>query len=85
MDYDFEVERIVKEVEEVGAHRVGLQFPEGLKDRALDIAGELEEKTGCETVILSDSTYGACDLKTSQAEKLGLDLVVHFGHTEFKR
>ena len=85
MDYDFEVERVVREIREANAGRVGLQFPEGLKDRAIELAREIESKTDSAVIILTDPTYGACDMKRPQAEKLGLDLLVHFGHTEFKR
>jgi len=85
MDYDLEVGRIVREIQEAKAGRVGLQLPEGLKDRALELAREIESKTCSKVIILTDPTYGACDVKTVQAGKLGLDLLVHFGHTEFRR
>lgn len=84
MDYDFELDRVTAEIRGSDAKRVGLQFPEGLKDRAFDIARHIEAETGAETVILSDPTYGACDMKECQAGKLGLDLLIHFGHTELK-
>lgn len=83
-DYDLEVERIISEVEKEGVKTVGLQFPEGLKKHAVDVAAEIEEKTGAKTVIFTDPTYGACDLKYEQAEKLGIDLLMHFGHNKFK-
>ncbi|MFH1720986.1 MAG: diphthamide synthesis protein [Candidatus Altiarchaeota archaeon] len=82
--YDFELERIISEIKSSKAQVVGLQFPEGLKSRAVEIAAEIEEKTAAKTIIFTDPTYGACDLKEEQAKKLGLDLLVHFGHTEFK-
>lgn len=83
MEYDFETDRVVEQILESKAKRVGLQFPEGLKENAVAIAAELEEKTGAEVVIFSDPTYGACDLHKGQAERLGLDLLVHYGHTRF--
>ena len=84
MDYDLEVDKVIAQIRESKAKRVGLEFPEGLKEKALEVAAQLEDETGCETIILSDPTYGACDLKTAQAERLGLDLLVHFGHTPFE-
>ncbi|MBD3387776.1 MAG: hypothetical protein GF416_01895 [Candidatus Altiarchaeales archaeon] len=84
-DYDLELSRVVDEVLREGAKRVGLQFPEGLKDQAVDVAREIRSKTGAEVIVLSDPTYGACDLKESQTEKLGLDLLVHYGHTEYSK
>jgi 2-(3-amino-3-carboxypropyl)histidine synthase len=82
-DYDLEVDRVVKEVRKVKAKRVGLQFPEGLKDKALEVASKIEAKTKATVIVMADPTYGACDVKTQQAKKLGIDLLVHFGHTEF--
>jgi len=88
MEYDFEIERIVKEIKKLKARpgnvkKVGLQFPEGLKTRAVELAGEIEEKSGAVTVIFADPCYGACDTKELEAKKLGLDLMVQFGHDPF--
>ena len=85
MEYDLEVDRIIGEIRESNAALVGLQFPEGLKDKAVEVAREIEEKTEAKVIVLSDPTYGACDIKEDQTRKLGLDLLVHFGHTEFSR
>jgi len=78
-NYDFEIERILKEIKKHNVKLVGLQFPEGLKTSALSIASEIEEKTDSTVVIFIDPCYGACDLK----EIPGMDLLIHFGHTEF--
>ncbi|MBN2250539.1 MAG: diphthamide synthesis protein [Candidatus Altiarchaeota archaeon] len=80
-DYDFEMERVIHAIKEKKACNVGLQFPEGLKQYAVRIAKEIEERTNAETVIFIDPVYGACDTKDKEAEMLRLDLVVHFGHT----
>lgn len=82
-DYDFEIPKVIDEIKKSSAKRVGLQFPEGIKTRAVDIAKEIEDKTGVETIIFIDPTYGACDTKDEQAKKLGIDLLIHFGHTKF--
>lgn len=84
-DYDFELEKITKEVKKNRAKTVGLQLPEGLKQYAMDIASRIEKETKTKVIILTDVTYGACDLKKQQAEKLGIDLLVHFGHTPLRR
>jgi 2-(3-amino-3-carboxypropyl)histidine synthase len=84
-DYDLEVGRIVSEIRRENPRIVGLQFPEGLKKYAVDVASEIESKTDAKVIVLVDPTYGACDLKEEQAKKLGVDLLVHFGHTEFKK
>ena len=82
-DYDFELDRIVDEITKSSAKIVGLQFPEGLKTKALEIAREIEKRAGCTTVIFADPCYGACDTKDLEAERLGIDLVVQFGHDPF--
>jgi 2-(3-amino-3-carboxypropyl)histidine synthase len=84
MDYDFEIGRIIEEIKRSDAKLVGLQFPEGLKTYAVEIAKEIEEKTKAKTFIFIDPVYGACDTKEKQAEMLGLDVVFHFGHSEMK-
>jgi 2-(3-amino-3-carboxypropyl)histidine synthase len=83
--YDLEIERIIKEIKKTKAKTVGLQFPEGLKDRAVEVAEKIEAATGATTVTFVDPTFGGCDLKLEQAKKLGVDLLVHFGHTEYKK
>ncbi len=81
MRYDFELGRVGSEVRKAGARRVGLQFPEGLKSYAVELASRIEDETDATVVVFVDPTYGACDTKDEQAVKLGLDLIVHFGHT----
>ncbi|MFH0863457.1 MAG: diphthamide synthesis protein [Candidatus Altiarchaeota archaeon] len=83
MEYDLELERVMLEVRRTGAKRAGLQFPEGLKDQALDIAALVESSTKAKVIVLADPTYGACDLKRDMLKKLGIDLLIHFGHTRF--
>ena len=84
-EFDLELERVLKEVKASGAKIVGLQFPEGLKDKAVEVAALIEKESGARTVTFVDASYGACDLATSDAEKLGVNLLIHFGHTEFRK
>ena len=84
-EYDFELPKIIERIKEEKAKTVGLQFPEGLKQHAVEIAREIEAKTKAKTIIFIGPTYGACDLvKEEDAKKLELDLLIHFGHSEFK-
>ncbi|MCX6695527.1 MAG: diphthamide synthesis protein [Candidatus Altiarchaeota archaeon] len=82
-EYDFETDLVVEQIKKAKAKRVGLQFPEGLKDKAVEIASLIEGKTKAKVFIYVDPTYGACDLKKNQYRDLKLDLLVHFGHTGF--
>jgi 2-(3-amino-3-carboxypropyl)histidine synthase len=77
--FDFEEERIKQEIIKLGAKRVLLQLPEGLKPDAPKIA-RIVEKAGALPIISSDPCYGACDIAVAEAEGLGVDLIVHFGH-----
>src|SRR5512138_3044663 len=79
--FDFEEDRIKKEITKLGAKRVLLQLPEGLKPEAPKIAKAIE-KTGALPIISVDPCYGACDLALCEAEGLDVDLIVHFGHAE---
>jgi 2-(3-amino-3-carboxypropyl)histidine synthase len=62
--------------------RILLQFPEGLKQYALQHAKKLENE-GNEVFISASPTFGACDLALDEAKKLNADKLVHFGHNEF--
>ena len=79
--FDFEEERIKQEIVKLGAKRVLLQLPEGLKPEGPRLA-KIIEKTGALPIISADPCYGACDLTTNEAEHLGVDLIVHFGHAK---
>jgi len=79
--FDFEEERIKQEIAKLGAKRVLLQLPEGLKSDGPRLA-KIIEKTGALPIISADPCYGACDLATAEAESLSVDLIVHFGHAK---
>lgn len=77
--FDFEEERIKQEIARLGAKRVLLQLPEGLKPDAPRLA-KIVEKAGALPIVSADPCYGACDLAMSEAEALGADLLIHYGH-----
>ena len=79
--FDFEEERIKQEITKLGAKRVLLQMPEGLKPEGPKIA-KIVEKNGALAIISADPCYGACDIAINEAESLGVDLIVHFGHAK---
>ncbi len=64
--------------------RILLQFPEGLKQKALEHAKRLEEG-GDEVFISASPTFGACDLALDEARQIGAEKLVHFGHGEFHK
>jgi 2-(3-amino-3-carboxypropyl)histidine synthase len=79
--FDIEEERVKREILKLGARRVLIQLPEGLKPEACHIA-KIVEKSGALPIVSADPCYGACDLPTSEAESLGVDLIVHYGHSK---
>lgn len=82
-EYEFDTIKALETIKKVGGRIIGLQFPEGLKEHATEIAEKIEENTGATAVIFMDPVYGACDTKDKDAELLGIDLIMHFGHTDF--
>jgi len=83
MKYDLELDRVVKEIKKQKAELVCIQLPDGLKPEAGKIKEILESKTGAEVLIWLSSCYGACD--TPQGlDKMGVDLLIQWGHSEWK-
>ncbi len=79
--FDLEEQRIKQEILKLGAKHVLLQMPQGLKPQATAIAKTVEA-CGSVAVILADPCYGACDIAANEAEGLGVDLIIHFGHAK---
>lgn len=80
-NYNFEVHKTIWRIQQTGAKRVALQFPEGLLMFACALVDIIERFGGVETVIMGDVTYGACCVDDFTARALGADLMVHYGHS----
>ncbi|MBU4374054.1 MAG: diphthamide biosynthesis enzyme Dph2 [Euryarchaeota archaeon] len=76
--FDFDLERVFKIIKDKHCKTAGLQFPEGLKRQAINIARDIEEKTGASVIISGNPCFGACDVDTILAGKV--DILFHFGH-----
>jgi len=86
LEYNLELERVTREIKKQNAKRVLLQFPDGLKQYATQVADELRKQTKkdkVEILIWMGSCFGACDVPL-EAEQLGVDLIVQFGHSAWK-
>jgi len=79
-NFDFEEERIKQEIHKLGAKCILIQLPEGLQPEGPRLA-KFIEKLGVQAIVSADPCYGACDLATAEAESLGADLIVHYGHS----
>jgi 2-(3-amino-3-carboxypropyl)histidine synthase len=64
--------------------RILLQFPEGLKQHALEYSKKLE-KEGHEIFVSASPTFGACDLAIDEAKNIKAEKLIHFGHGEFHK
>jgi 2-(3-amino-3-carboxypropyl)histidine synthase len=78
--FDFDLEGVLETVKDRNCKTIGLQFPEGLKRKALILAREIEEKTGAKVVISGNPCFGACDIDTFLSGKV--DVLLHFGHAK---
>jgi 2-(3-amino-3-carboxypropyl)histidine synthase len=82
--FDLEEEKLRKAVCDRKAKLVLIQLPEGLKPQGPRLVHAVEG-AGAMAILSADPCYGACDLAIAEAERLGADLIVHYGHSEMVR
>jgi len=70
-----ETDRLIEVIRGRNAKTVGLQFPVGLRTKAVELAQEIEAKAGVTCLVSADPSFGACDVADMPA-----DLIVHLGH-----
>ena len=70
-----ETDRLLEVITGRGAKTVGLQFPVGLRTRAVELAREVESRAGVTCLVSADPSFGACDVA-----EMPVDLTVHIGH-----
>jgi len=70
-----ETDRLLEVVRGRNAKTVGLQFPVGLRTKAVEIARDLELRSGVTCIVSADPSFGACDVS-----EMPVDLIVHLGH-----
>ena len=80
-NYNFEVPKTIWRLQQLKASSVALQFPEGLLMFATTIADILERFAKVRPIIMGDVTYGACCVDDLAAAALGVNLLVHYGHS----
>lgn len=82
-DYDLELDKVIKRINKEKSKLVCIQLPDGLKPRAKEIQQAIEKNTKANVVIWLGSCFGACDVPL-QIEKLGVDLLVQWGHSAWR-
>lgn len=80
--YDLELNAVEAKIKQENAKVVCLQFPDGLKPYAKQVADELKKRTGATVLIWLGSCWGACDVPL-EVNRLGVDLLVQWGHSEW--
>jgi 2-(3-amino-3-carboxypropyl)histidine synthase len=80
-NYNFEVHKCIWKIKSENVSTVALQFPEGLLMYACVISDIIVRFTGSKVIILGDVTYGACCIDDFTAQKLGAELLIHYGHS----
>lgn len=70
-----EIDRLLEAIRGRNAKTVGLQFPVGLRTRAVELAQELEAKANVTVLVSANPSFGACDIAA-----MPVDLTVHLGH-----
>lgn len=69
------MDRLLESIRGRDAKVVGLQYPVGLRTRAVDFAREIESRSGVRVLISAEPSFGACDIA-----EMPVDLTVHLGH-----
>ncbi len=83
MQYDLELDNVVKKIKAENAKLVCVQLPDGLKPKAAEIQEAIEKGTQAKVIIWAGSCYGACDVPF-QVQGLGVDLLIQWGHSEWR-
>ncbi len=73
-----DVASIIKQLDNIGARKILLQLPDGLKPEAFDLFSKLSSKYS--VIISSDPFYGACDAGTVESYR-DVDCIVQLGHS----
>lgn len=80
-EYDLELDKLVLQIKEKNAKSILLHLPDGLKPKAEMIQEFIyKHHPDIDVIIWAGSNFGSCDLPVD-AERSGVDLIVHFGHS----
>jgi 2-(3-amino-3-carboxypropyl)histidine synthase len=82
MVLDFEENFMITELKKRKPKKVLVQLPEGIKTESLNIKEKIE-KLGIEVIFSGETAWGGCCVAVDEAKQFKVDLIVHFGHSEF--
>src|SRR2546425_8806687 len=70
-----ETDRLLEVIRGRNSKTIGLQFPVGLRTKAVELAQEIETKAGVVCLVSAAPSFGACDVA-----EMPVDLIAHLGH-----
>ncbi|QRF75467.1 S-adenosyl-L-methionine:L-histidine 3-amino-3-carboxypropyltransferase [Thermoplasmatales archaeon] len=77
--FSVDVNDTIQKLQQMGARKILLQLPDGLKPHAFDYFNALSAKFS--VIISSDPFYGACDVGNAEQYR-DVDCIVQYGHSE---
>jgi 2-(3-amino-3-carboxypropyl)histidine synthase len=80
--YEIGLDEIYDWIKKNNFSSVGIQMPEGLKRNHAVLAKLIEKETGVAVAFSGEPCYGACDLVDADFESMGIEALVHIGHTD---
>jgi len=83
-EYDLELEGVIRTIRKQKAKFVCIQLPDGLKNKATEISSIIERNTSAKCIIWLGTCFGACDIPNLDKVKPKIDLLIQFGHSEWK-
>lgn len=81
MQYNLELNKVIKEINKQKAKLVCIQLPDGLKPKAKEIQEKIERNTKADVLIWLGSCFGSCDVPDLKGK---VDLLIQWGHSKFK-
>lgn len=79
--YLINIEDAVKTIKKQHYKVIAIQVPEGLRRSVWTIVEFLKKETESRVIVIADPCFGACDLASCELKKLGVEFVIHIGHT----
>ncbi len=80
--FDVDMDGMIELIRNNGYRKVLVQVPEGLKRGAPHMVEKLEEATNASMILDGDPCFGACDNSSVKAKALGMDALIHLGHSD---
>lgn len=84
MTFNFETEKLRKDLKKIKPKRVLVQLPEGVKQNSFELLKFFKE-LNIEVIFSGETCWGGCSVAVEEAKAVKADLIVHFGHSEFMK